>query len=402
MAFKGQTKELNWLVAQAKRIAERLNLNIYLVGGPLRDILLKKEVKDIDLMVDSPIGPFVKEFAQTLKGKVLHYPQFLTARIEYENKNHSLSIIDIAQTRKEVYERPANLPKVSPATIEEDLRRRDFTINAIAYDLRREEVFDPLGGKRDLEKGVIRVLHKKSFIDDPTRILRAVRFAQRFNFSIEKNTLRLIKEALERGYLSLLSGERFLQELRLIAQETNWFLMVKEMQRWKVFNSYFGKDLPPSAIKKLQIFAQKRKPLPLFFLLSHFPTACLPLRREEKKEIESFQRSSLLTRLKRIKRPSTVYRLLQNFTPTSLTVLKELIEPERRRKIEDYLNSYPKVKINLTGKDLKRLGIKPEVRYGEFLRKILYRTIDGQIKTKEEELAYLQKLVFGKQRRKRG
>ncbi len=380
------------LINKAKEVAARFNFPLYLVGGPLRDILLKREVKDIDLVIDGDIFLFAKELAKSLNGKVVFYPQFLTAKIEGEGM-----VIDLARTRSEIYERPAQLPKVSPARIEDDLRRRDFTINAIAYDLRKREFFDPFNGKEDLKRGMIRVLHPRSFIDDPTRILRGIRFAKRFGFRMEKDTRRWLEEAIKSSYLSLLSGERFLQELRLVMKEKNWLAMIKEINRLGIFKAYFGKNLPRRIVKSLSRIRKGRDVNPdssLFYLLASFPTAKLPLNREEKREIISFQKIPLLKkRLARIKRPSTIYQLLKDLSTSALGLIKELVSKESRKKIEEFLKRSKEVKTILTGKELKKLGIKPEVKYGEFLTKILYQRLDGKIKTKEEELGYLRKLL---------
>lgn len=361
------------------------------MGGPLRDILLKRRVKDIDLAVEGDSFKFASELAKLLKGKVFFYPQFLTAKVEWEG-----GIIDIARTRKEIYEKPAQLPKVAPAGIEEDLKRRDFTINAIAYDIRKGKVFDPFAGKRDLEKGVIRVLHPKSFIDDPTRIIRGIRFAKRFGFEIEKNTFRWAKEAIEGSYFSLLSGERFLQELRLIMKEKNWLVMIKEINQLGVFKSYWQKDLPERVIKDLGLIKKggnTSSPICLFYLLSFFPMERLPLTREEKREVFAFRKlSSLKRRLTKAKRPATIWRILKGFSIPSLHLIKELVDKGEGDKIREFLKRYRKVKTILTGKELKRLGVKPEIKYGEFLERILSQRLNGKIKSKQEELKYLRRL----------
>ncbi|MEO0102418.1 MAG: hypothetical protein ABIK81_01805 [candidate division WOR-3 bacterium] len=379
--------------SKIKKIAERIRVNLYLVGGPLRDILLKRRVKDIDLAVDGDSFKFASELAKSLKGEVFFYPQFLTAKVKWKGR-----IIDIARTRKEVYEKPAQLPKVTPAGIEEDLKRRDFTINAIAYDIRKEEILDPFTGKRDLEKGIIRVIHPKSFIDDPTRIIRGIRFAKRFGFEMEKNTLRWAKEAIEGSFFSLLSGERFLQELKLIMKEKNWLMMIKEINRLGIFKSYLKRDLPEEAIKGLNLIKRGRNissELFLFYLLSFFPqTERLPLTREEKREIFAFRKLySLKRRLSKARRPSTICQILKGFPISSLRLIKELFAKEEGDKIREFLKRYRKVKTILTGKELKGLGIKPEVKYSEFLTKILYQRLDKKIKTRKEELRYLRRLL---------
>ncbi len=378
------------LISRALAVAKELGMNIYLVGGPLRDRILTNragEIKDIDLVVDGDSLKFAKRLSASLKGKVFYYPQFMTARIIHRD-----GYIDLARTRKEIYASPGKLPNVLPAPIEEDLKRRDFTINALAYDLKKRQLIDPLKGEEDLRKGLIRVIHQNSFIDDPTRILRAIRFAVRLNFKIERNTLRWMKSAIKGNYLRLLSGERFLQELRIIMEEEKWLNMIKVLKEFGIFKSYFGKNPPAADLPRLRRVSQNSR---LLYILSFFDTAKLPLTKEEKREIECFRKVSLLKkRLLQAKRPSTIYRLLKDFTPTSLTLIKEIL-PESKKRIEDYLQKYIFLKTYLTGKELKRLGIKPEREYGAILRRLLYRKLDGKVKTREDELKSLR-LMIGK------
>jgi len=391
------------LIFLVRSLAEKLELDVYLVGGPLRDLILKREVKDFDFAIDGDWQKFAHKLFLTLRtsyrARIIYYPKFMTATIflrreERNGKNKFLFPfhIDIARTRKEIYEKPAQLPKVAPASIAEDLKRRDFTINAIAYDLKRKRLFDPLDGKKDIKRKIIRVIHERSFIDDPTRIFRAIRFAVRFNFRIEKKTGNWLLSAIKGDYIARLSGERFLNELRIIMKEERWLTMIKKLQKIGVFQSYFQKSLPNQHLKdlaKIRLFPETS--LLLLYLLSPFDTTRLPLTRLEQKTIADLRRISFLKKqLVRAKKPSTQYIILKDFTPASLQLIKELVPKTLNKKIEDYLHSYRQVKVSLTGHDLKRLGIKPKVRYGELLKELLYQRLDGKIKSKREEINYLR------------
>ncbi len=200
--------------------AFKKGIHIYTVGGTLRDLILRLEIKDVDLVVESSVEKFL-EYVESLnkKGRLLRRFYTFKFEISYGPVEH----IDIAIARKEIYPKPGALPIVEPGTIEEDLYRRDFTINALAIpvypDGRTGDIIDPIGGLRDLSNRVIRVLHNRSFIDDPTRIFRAVRFSVRLGFSIEPDTEKLIKEAVENGALRTVGFARIKKEIELCKNE---------------------------------------------------------------------------------------------------------------------------------------------------------------------------------------
>ena len=209
----------------AAQIAEEQSLSIFVVGGFVRDFFLKVKNWDIDLAVES--GDFEKGFkfarnlAKRLKGKITIHRGFGTTVIFCDFKGKKMRI-DVANARKERYKKPGVLPDVCSAGIKEDLARRDFSINAMAVCLNKRkegELVDPFGGRQDLERKKIRILHNLSFIDDPTRILRAVRFSHRYNFNIEEKTEKLIKQAIKKGMLKKLNEKRIKKEIELILQE---------------------------------------------------------------------------------------------------------------------------------------------------------------------------------------
>jgi len=200
--------------------AHRKCIPIYLVGGTLRDIFLGLKLKDIDLVVETSAERFL-EYIDTLgiKGRLLKRFYTFKFKVVYDDIEH----IDIAIARKEVYPRPGALPIVEPGTIEEDLYRRDFTINSLAVPILPEKkpgkILDPLGGIKDLEDRIIRVLHDRSFIDDPTRIFRAVRFSIRLGFAIEPHTYKLMEDAIKGGALRTVGVARIRKEIELCRKE---------------------------------------------------------------------------------------------------------------------------------------------------------------------------------------
>ncbi|MEA2491965.1 MAG: hypothetical protein QOH21_3757, partial [Acidobacteriota bacterium] len=176
----------------------------FLVGGPVRDILLGRRAIDVDLTLEQGSSTLARALAKRVEGRVRSFPQFLTYKVTAEG----LPEIDIATARKERYRHPGALPAVTAGRLKDDLLRRDFSINAIAMDLHTGALHDPANGEQDLAARVVRVLHDQSFADDPTRIFRAVRLAVRLGFSLEEGTGRLMSEAIAGGALATVSKER--------------------------------------------------------------------------------------------------------------------------------------------------------------------------------------------------
>jgi len=199
------------------KLADECGYKIYIVGGTVRDIILGRNSGDIDIAVE---GDAIR-LGRVIVGRLLpgacfvSYKSFGTCSI---NIKKGLKL-DLAMARKEIYKRPGAMPTVKPGSLEDDLKRRDFTINAMAVSINDKDfgrLFDPFSGMRDLKNGVIRVMHDASFIDDPTRILRALRFALRFAFRIEPGTKRLMKSALETKALETVSSGRIEKEILIM------------------------------------------------------------------------------------------------------------------------------------------------------------------------------------------
>lgn len=206
------------LIKEIGRLANSLGYRAYLVGGPVRDKILGKKNIDTDIAIEGDAIKVGEKLANKLKAKLVAHKRFGTCSIILKDSSR----IDLASARKEKYERPAALPVVEFSLLKDDLLRRDFTINAMAISLNSKgfgSFIDPYSGKRDLEKGIIRVMHDKSLIDDPTRIFRAARFESRFGFTIETHTKKLILDAIRKGMLELLDTQRVRKEVLLILRE---------------------------------------------------------------------------------------------------------------------------------------------------------------------------------------
>jgi tRNA nucleotidyltransferase (CCA-adding enzyme) len=211
------------------KAADELKVKAYLVGGPVRDRLLGLKNYDLDFVVEGDGIKFAEVLNKKLKGRLTVYRAFGTATISLPKKR-----IDIVTARKETYEYPAAYPAVKPGTIKDDLFRRDFTINAMAMSINKSgfgRLVDFYGGYKDLRKGIVRVLHDRSFMDDPTRIFRAVRFSVRFGFKIEPHTKKLIKQAILDGFLGEVNKGRIKKEIELFLKEKNPAKCLREFER---------------------------------------------------------------------------------------------------------------------------------------------------------------------------
>ncbi|HSL81870.1 MAG TPA: CBS domain-containing protein, partial [Thermoanaerobaculia bacterium] len=205
-------------VERIAAVSRRYQLPVYLVGGIVRDVLLSRENRDLDLVVEGDGPHFARLRSEELGGRVRIHEAFMTAVVVDPEGFH----IDVATARSEFYRAPAALPEVQTSPLRQDLYRRDFTINALAIRLGPEpspELIDYFGGRRDLENRLLRVLHSLSFIDDPTRVLRAVRLALRLGFEISPETLHLVDVALAEGIFDRLSGARLREELVLLLDD---------------------------------------------------------------------------------------------------------------------------------------------------------------------------------------
>lgn len=217
----------DWL-AVVHEMSVQTQTIVYLVGGALRNAILCEPIGDLDFIVEGDAILFAEKLGQHLKAPITKHDNFRTATVFWQDL-----AIDFATARTERYVRPAALPIISPSTIEQDLKRRDFTINTLAYSLQTSAFVDMFGGLSDLQKGVIRALHSQSFVDDPTRILRAARYASHYNFVIEPETLIWLEAGLP--YLRDLSGERIKYDIELIFTNTKPADALSLLKSWGFF-----------------------------------------------------------------------------------------------------------------------------------------------------------------------
>jgi tRNA nucleotidyltransferase (CCA-adding enzyme) len=395
---------------------EKLGYRLYAVGGFVRDLLVHRENHDIDCVVEGDGVHFAQVFGAQLNCRVKVHKKMKTATLSFPDGYK----IDVATARMEYYERPAAPPTVALSTIKMDLFRRDFTINTLAIELRPAafgQLLDFFGGQRDLKEGVIRVLHNLSFVEDPSRIFRAVRFEQRFGFHLGKHTARLMRSALSMGFLERLSGGRLFSELELILHERNPLPIIERMAelgllpvihpglryeagtktlltrihevinwydllfleggyyRWMIYLLGLADQLPRTGLeemsKRLSLSPRYRKRL-------------LDGAREG--------REALLQAHNRKMGPGEIYTL---FKPLSIEALLFIMaktqDAEIKKAISLFFTTLNVMRVNLRGKDLMQLGIQPGPRYREILDALLLARLEGTVKTKSDELAYVKR-----------
>ncbi len=378
----------------------------YLVGGFVRDLLLGRPVNDLDVIVEGDAIKLGEGLVNAHGGKLTPHLKFRTAIWQPAPDTSTPDTIDLITARNETYLNPGALPTVRPSTIEDDLHRRDFTVNAMAVRIDGEhfgELLDPLGGQVDLEKGLIRVLHPHSFIDDPTRIFRAIRYEQRYSFNFEPSTLNLINpESL--AVITRLSGERIRHELDLIFEEEHSFKMIQRAG-------------------SLNMFDRIHPNLPLFNtnysdFMDMDPTLDFPVDRVamgymlwlmnlSADVIQSISNrldfdSDLYHAVWAVSQLSRSLPYLANSTPSEWTYAIEKLPllsiyvvylVSRENALLDYLSVWRHIKPHTTGDDLKSRGLPPGPRFGEILTQLRSAWLDGQVKNAQEEKELLNTLL---------
>jgi tRNA nucleotidyltransferase (CCA-adding enzyme) len=411
------------LLKQICRLADEQDLPVYLVGGVVRDLFLKRENWDLDLTVEGDGIAFARLVADRYGAGLAVFERFATARLTFPNGFK----IDIATTRRESYAQPALLPTVQHSSIEEDLSRRDFTINAIAVQLNQRQfgrVLDPYEGQRDLRARTIRVLHAGSFLDDPTRIFRAIRFEQRFGFRLERTTLHLLMQAASTNLIQRLSGPRLQNEILLLFAERDPVRTVARLAQLKLLRflhhrprytnnvkrtvaavpqalAWWVRRFPDSVIDRPMVYlmalSSESSPLVVATMIRR-----LALSRGQARNVTVGGRRIDRARKRltdtRAIRPSQVYRLLAEFSDEALVLLlaKQVSKQQGvrlsllRRRLTAYMTNRT-MKTALTGRDLQSMGLQPGPQYKKILDNLLDARMDGVVTTEAEERAFVRK-----------
>ena len=400
------------IVAEA---AATRQLPLYVVGGFVRDLLLGSPAMDFDLVVEGDAIPFAKALAAQYGGRVTAHVRFGTA--QWFLPDSDLHALDFISTRSETYKHPAALPTVKPGTLTDDLARRDFTINTLALRLDGkhwgELRYDP-GGLDDLKRGLVRVLYPESFMDDPTRLFRAVRYEQRYGFQIAPETLFLIPPA--RRLIGSLSAQRIRHELDLILEEEKAVAMLSRLAELDLLQSVhpaltWNDTTRERFINGLRLAPERHiKSIPSsagrsflgwhFWLMDVVSIDLESLERRLHFHANLFDSilaaSALFTDLPSLVglKPSHCVARLENLPLTAVyAVFLTSPDGKARQNLYNYLETWRHVKPKTNGHDLKKRGLPPGPRYQQALQRLRQAWLDEEVKSEKEEMELLDKLT---------
>jgi tRNA nucleotidyltransferase (CCA-adding enzyme) len=413
---------LDLIQCVAAQAAEQ-HMAVYIVGGFVRDLLLERPSLDFDIVVEGDAIVLGKVLGKKFGGRVTSHTRFGTAKwylwesefgkkASLDSESPIPEFLDLISARTEFYEHPTALPTVERGSIKLDLHRRDFTINTLALRLDGNhygELHDYWGGLADLERGFVRVLHSLSFVDDPTRMLRAVRYEQRYGFEIEARTRQLMDEA--RPMLEKLSPERVRHELDLILDEPNWFEMLTRLSDLGLLKAIYSELSPPvfnfslptddeiASYRAPGLLPPKRTLAWLLWLSAVEPATIKTLSRR-------LRFPAALTRLLlaasalhadlpslRGSRPSGWVDRLGDESVFAVYAVSLSAKGKIKRALLDYLEKWRHVKPKTTGHDLKKLGLSPGPKYKNILCQLRNAWLDGEIRTVDQELVLLNNLL---------
>jgi tRNA nucleotidyltransferase (CCA-adding enzyme) len=407
------------ILQRAGATAARRGESVYLVGGAVRDLLLRNYNLDIDLVIEGEGIPFARELAKQFSGcRVRGHDKFGTAVLLFEDGFK----IDVATARHEYYARPGALPTVETSSIKRDLYRRDFTMNTLAVALNPRtlgQVIDFFGGARDIKEKVIRVLHNLAFVEDPTRILRAIRFSSRFGFSIGKHTLNLMKAALRMKVFDKVEGKRLLNELIHILNEKNPVPTLALMSTYGVpqaihaaldFNSratelveavaavlawwkyLFIKDKLDSWVVFFFALTDSLPDEEFFDVMKRFSLVESQSKDLLSERIELRQVLALFAR-GLVERPSQIVACLRKLPLEGLLfMMAKTHREETRMAVSEYITALRNIKPLLRGTDLMAMGYRPGPVFTSILTALRDARLDGKIATQSEARELIGKL----------
>ena len=387
--------------------ADRLGMSLFMVGGSVRDLLLGQPTLDIDLVVEGDAISVARHAANDLATGCTVHSGFGTATIRGEGYT-----IDLAMSRSESYSRPGALPKVSPSSIEIDLLRRDFTVNAIGLAVSGPDegtIIDPSKGLQDLRRRQLRVIQERSFIDDASRILRAVRYRVRLKFAIEPHTLSLLQRDL--SYLDTVSGSRIRRELTRLLRENKSETALELAQDLGVLEAIHPAFRLSSHLSAALADSQRglmdKTPITVYMgLLAHAWSAAdavaiadrLSLPKKERSIVEAMPEIQALAPLLTSSRtrPSQITSRLSPFPPAALRALVSLTKDTTiKERVRRYLSEWRHVQAELNGAALLELGVAKGPQLGHLISQLRSARLDGMVSSREEEIR-LARTIAGK------
>lgn len=412
-------ERIHHLLTEFGKVGDELGYAVYAVGGFARDLLMRVENFDVDIVVEGDGIRLAEEFEKRFPCRIRTHKKFGTAIVLFPDGLK----IDVATARLEVYDSPAALPTVEKGSIKMDLSRRDFTINTLAIQLNPKafgELIDYFGGVKDIKEKVVRVLHNLSFVEDPTRVFRAIRFEQRLRFHIGKHTQNLMKNAVKMGFMERLSGNRVLTELILILQEENPAPALKRMRDFNLFH-FLHPNLKYDEESEA-LFEQIHHVLSWFDLLFReeqyerwliyfyglidglegeiIGEVCQKLSmndRLKKRVVEGKRQAdqALLQVFSWINtnfqpKRSEIYALLDPLsTEVKLFMMAKTTQMATRRYISLYFTQLKDIKPILKGRDLIQMGVKPGPAIKQMLTELFKARLDELVSIRQDEIEYI-------------
>ena len=386
-------------------LSQKLGYRSFIIGGVVRDIILNRPNLDIDIIVEGDAPTLIKEYVKDKNYTYFIYNEFMTGQIMIENGLK----LDFSTARKEEYQSPGAYPKVEKAKLFEDLYRRDFTINTLAIEITSSNygiLIDYFNGIKDIKEKRIRVLHSLSFIEDPIRILRALRFVGRFNFKLEKNTEKLLIYSVEKGLLSVAPKGRINLELNLAFEEEKAIEILKLYDKYKVLNKIlFQTHIDPKKEMLLQkltdnlTLLQYLKPYKyskttnfLFVLLSHLPTELIYQNLKsyyfdkEAKLCDKFVQD--FNEILKAEDIFHIYKVLKRINLEYLPAILTLADEDKYKNIIKIfeMEKNPLIK----GEDLIKLGLKPSKLFKEILDDVFEKQLKEEFRNKDSAIKYIK------------
>lgn len=393
------------LIQTITQLLDAMKLKGYLVGGMVRDIFLQVENEDWDIAIEQDGMAFARKLAVALQGELVLHPKFLTATIHWAEGQ-----IDVATLRKETYPTSGSLPVVEKGVLREDILRRDFSFNAMAVGLHTAqlgELIDQVDGLKDLENQTLRVLHSKSFLEDPTRILRGFRFKERWGFVFAPTTQTHLLEAVSKNVFRTIHPERILIELRLILKEKFpekiFYALYQEGVLHKcLYNLCIGNNVG-RILKEAVRTRQDNREANFFYaiLLWDTPkdkrTEAIVFLGIRQKRVPFFEN---IDKVKQVMEDGVlhqgvsdvvIYETLRDVPEPILAVFNLFLCEENLNYVERYRQLKSRAKPITNNQDLKRLGIPEGPIYKRLFHQIEKERILHHIQTKEDELRYILK-----------
>ena len=392
------------VIKEVSKQADFLGQRLYLVGGSLRDIFLNQKITDLDFTINADPLDLANSLPEKLDAKLISKSQFGTIKLEVHNHT-----IDIAQTRTESYLEPGALPSVSIGSIEEDLARRDFSINSMAVSLSNSDwgnILDPNHGRIDLGNKLIRILHPNSFKDDPTRILRAIRYEQRLGFKIERKTEQELIEGIQ--FIHTISGKRLRSEFEYIFDETSALKILSRGRSLGILNA-ISSGFCCFDIKKIHKISRKvpqnvngliNLAFITYYLTSKESTQFVKKLSMPKSWMRIVKDTiSLRSMIPELSinnlKASSVFKYLSEHCYEAILANKLLTESEiAKKRMDNYINVLQYIKPELSGLELQEIGVPQGPLINQFLSEILVEKLDGKIKSKRQEQELIKQKLF--------